>query len=209
MLTAAARLFAAKGVDAVRLDEVADAADVARGTLFNHFVSKGALVAAIMRPVLEEAATAAAALTAKPARAGVEGMVRLHHELWQEHRDALRVAHQMQGSAALQSLADVHQRYIGSVMRVFGKAARARLLRARSPEVAALALWKVATPLLELFCAEPGDGDEAFFASVSALLLRPPGEASGHRRMRVAVRTTDRGTTRRRSGAGGARAPRR
>ena len=52
MLEAAERLFAARGLHAVTMADVAEAAGVARATVFNHFGSKHALVDAITAQVL-------------------------------------------------------------------------------------------------------------------------------------------------------------
>lgn len=48
ILTAAEALFAARGVEAVSIDEIAAAADLAKGTLYNHFADKDALFTAVL-----------------------------------------------------------------------------------------------------------------------------------------------------------------
>ncbi len=48
ILSAATAMFAERGVAASGVDDLAAAADVARGTLFNYFPSKSAIVAAIL-----------------------------------------------------------------------------------------------------------------------------------------------------------------
>ncbi|ALG15018.1 TetR family transcriptional regulator [Kibdelosporangium phytohabitans] len=47
LLDAAERVFVEKGIDAARLDEITDRADVAIGTLYLHFRSKNDLLAAV------------------------------------------------------------------------------------------------------------------------------------------------------------------
>ncbi|CAM6004024.1 unnamed protein product [Sphagnum balticum] len=47
ILTAAARLFTEKGYEATSVDDVAETADVAKGTFYNYFESKEDLVAAM------------------------------------------------------------------------------------------------------------------------------------------------------------------
>ena len=48
VVAAAERLFRQRGVDAVRMDDIAAAAGVGKGTLYRGFADKGALVAAVL-----------------------------------------------------------------------------------------------------------------------------------------------------------------
>jgi len=54
--TAAMRLFLERGYDAVTIDDVCEAADVARGTFFLHFATKDALLGEYGRQALSELA---------------------------------------------------------------------------------------------------------------------------------------------------------
>ena len=47
ILSAAENLFGARGIEAVSIDEIALAADLAKGTVYNHFADKDALAAEI------------------------------------------------------------------------------------------------------------------------------------------------------------------
>jgi AcrR family transcriptional regulator len=53
LLAEAQRLFVARGVAGTSVADIAEAADVAAGTFFNHFASKDALVAALAASVFE------------------------------------------------------------------------------------------------------------------------------------------------------------
>lgn len=59
ILRAASALFIARGAGSVSMDEVAEAADVARRTLFNHFSGKDELLYEVAAPVLEQAVSLA------------------------------------------------------------------------------------------------------------------------------------------------------
>lgn len=61
------RLFEAQGFDAVTMEQVAEAADVAKGTLYNHFPVKEALIAHRFRvDIAKGMVERAAALAAQP-----------------------------------------------------------------------------------------------------------------------------------------------
>ncbi|HST40444.1 MAG TPA: TetR family transcriptional regulator [Conexibacter sp.] len=53
LLDAARTLFAAQGVDATRITEITDTADVGAGSFYNHFADKDELVAAILADLAE------------------------------------------------------------------------------------------------------------------------------------------------------------
>lgn len=70
LLRAGRELFAARSVDAVSIDDIVAAAEVAKGSFYNHFADKDALareVAAEVRRSVEALAAAVAAKVADPA----------------------------------------------------------------------------------------------------------------------------------------------
>lgn len=59
ILAAARKVFAAKGYERATLDEIAEEAEFAKGTLYNYFDSKETLFREIVREILEEMKTIA------------------------------------------------------------------------------------------------------------------------------------------------------
>lgn len=171
ILAVAAQRFADSGPDAVRLDEVADAADVARGTLYSHFRTKDQLLCAIVEPVLERAVRGAAPLARRDAREAVEGLLAVYLDLWRTHPDALRIAYKAQDLPLGAAVLALHRRFLGGVMRVLTRAERAGVLRTGDATLAAHVLRRVAVPLLELYAASP-DFERLFVESAEGLLLK-------------------------------------
>ncbi|TGD65243.1 TetR/AcrR family transcriptional regulator [Tabrizicola sp. WMC-M-20] len=66
MQEAAARLFREVGYGAARMEDIAAAADVSVGTLYNYFETKGDLLLAIVSMEVEEVLAAGAAVLADP-----------------------------------------------------------------------------------------------------------------------------------------------
>jgi TetR/AcrR family transcriptional regulator, transcriptional repressor for nem operon len=64
IIDAAEKLFRDKGVDAVGLNDLMDAAGFTRGGFYNHFESKDALVAAVIDKAMEDGAAALGAAIA-------------------------------------------------------------------------------------------------------------------------------------------------
>jgi AcrR family transcriptional regulator len=168
ILHVAGRRFAAAGVDHVRLDEIADEADVARGTLYNYFPTKESLLCALLEPVLERATRAVRGLEALGPRRGVDALLALYLELWREYPDPLRVSHivpQMPGE-----LADLHRTFLRGVLQIFERSARAGILRGGDATMAARIIARLAVPLLEVYAGHP-QADVLFIQSFHALLL--------------------------------------
>jgi AcrR family transcriptional regulator len=66
ILAAATDLFRTQGYDAVRIEDIADAAEVSVGTFYNYFQTKGDVLVAIVSLEVEEVLLAGAAVVAKP-----------------------------------------------------------------------------------------------------------------------------------------------
>ena len=64
LIDAAARLFAKKGIDNTRINEITDEADVGFGSFYNHFKSKEEIVEVVLADALASQGAALAAVTA-------------------------------------------------------------------------------------------------------------------------------------------------
>jgi AcrR family transcriptional regulator len=69
IVSAAIRLFTQKGFESTTVDEIAEAADVAKGTFFNYFPRKEAVLDALGEQVIQEMEEVTRALLAQPGTA--------------------------------------------------------------------------------------------------------------------------------------------
>ena len=93
ILEAATKVFAAKGFDAARMDDVAEAAGLAKGTLYLYFSSKEA----IYESAVEQAAATLAALTdERVAKASgfsekIAAFIAVRIAFWHQHQQLYRI----------------------------------------------------------------------------------------------------------------------
>jgi AcrR family transcriptional regulator len=83
ILRAASKLFRAQGYDAVRIEDIAAAAEVSTGTCYNYFSTKGDLLLAIVSMEVEEVADAGQSLVASPPldiAQALGGLIRLYYD---------------------------------------------------------------------------------------------------------------------------------
>ncbi len=102
ILRAAENLFGARGIEAVSIDEIALAADLAKGTVYNHFADKDALAAEIAshaRADGEARVAEANAGIADPIRRTIRGVIVFAHFAW-ERPERARAMMRLTPSAA-------------------------------------------------------------------------------------------------------------
>lgn len=83
ILDAASRLFRAQGYDAVRIEDIAAAAEVSAGTCYNYFSTKGDLLLAIVSMEVEEVVDAGHALVIDPPASTAKALgslIRLYYD---------------------------------------------------------------------------------------------------------------------------------
>lgn len=83
ILEAASTLFRAQGYDAVRIEDIAAAAEVSAGTCYNYFSTKGDLLLAIVSMEVEEVVEAGQAVVEAPHQDIAEalgGLIRLYYD---------------------------------------------------------------------------------------------------------------------------------
>lgn len=93
ILEISARRFAEVGLDRVRLEDVADEADISRATLYSHFASKEEILQEIIRPVLDELAKQMKEKKAASAPQALDNLIDIYSSMWDEHATALILAH--------------------------------------------------------------------------------------------------------------------
>lgn len=169
ILNTAASLFAAHGVDHVTLTDITDEADVSRGNLYSHFDSKEDLVHAICQPAMEYSMEQIRRLDGLPPTEAIEGILRVHAEIWRKFPGALLVTYQLKDTTTEEVVAG-HERHSHTTITVFRQAANMNLLRMES-ELAMKVVDTIGIPLLEL-AQEAPDPDAFFVESMLRLLLR-------------------------------------
>ena len=83
ILEAASSLFRAQGYDAVRIEDIAAAAEVSAGTCYNYFSTKGDLLLAIVSMEVEEVVTVGRELVEAPPHdvaSALGGLIRLYYD---------------------------------------------------------------------------------------------------------------------------------
>jgi len=93
ILAAAAKVFAGKGLDAARMDDIAKAARLAKGTLYLYFQSKDAIYQAVVQQALDTLAvqTAKHVQLEKSFAAKLAAFISVRMAYWQEHRQLYRI----------------------------------------------------------------------------------------------------------------------
>ena len=175
IVRAAARRFAEQGPDQVRIEWIADDADVARGTLYSHFPTKQSLLEAVIRPALEQELKAIRQLRRRPPLGALRGLLESYLDLWQLHGDALRVAHGPGRWTPSASVHPLHEELFGEVGALLARVHRSGILRGDDPGLATEVMARLAVPLLELCDGRPL-GAALFVDLMQALLLKcdPP-----------------------------------
>jgi AcrR family transcriptional regulator len=93
ILAAAAKVFAGKGLDAARMDDIAKAARVAKGTLYLYFQSKDAIYQAVVQQALDTLAeqTAKHVQQKESFAEKLAAFISVRIAYWQEHRQLYRI----------------------------------------------------------------------------------------------------------------------
>jgi AcrR family transcriptional regulator len=93
ILAAATKIFGNKGFEATRMEEIAKAAQIAKGTLYLYFPSKDAIYSATVRQALSELATLTEEQVQKePTYAGkLAAFIRVRVAFWDEQQSFYRV----------------------------------------------------------------------------------------------------------------------
>lgn len=167
ILAVAAQSFALHGPDAVRLEDIAERADIARNTLYTHFPSKDALVVAVVKPTLLAIEKDLRGIDAKEPWGVVRAILQVWASSWSSHRDAMRIVHAL-GANPPTPLLVTRRAIAARLNELLAGVERAGHLRG-SAEWATLLLSRLGVPLLESYSTLDPSGTT--FSECVALLL--------------------------------------
>ena len=168
ILSAAEALFGAHGVDGVSIDDIAAAADLAKGTLYNHFADKDSLAAEVMLAAREDAEARVAAANdgvAEPARRLVRGVI-VYARFALERPDRSRA-----GLRMIPNVADLNAPINRGLKRDIDLGFAAERFSGISREGAALGLIGTAHALVSRILDRPGDCAAAMTAAREAAIF--------------------------------------
>lgn len=127
ILTAAQKVFGSKGYDATRMEEIAKAARLAKGTLYRYFRSKDAVYAATVQEALDKLAEVTDAhVSQAPDFAGkLAAFISVRIAFWQEHQQLYRIILSINRQSAQRKRSIAWQREIAlNLEALFRQAAR-------------------------------------------------------------------------------------
>ena len=181
VVAAAAQMFVERGFEATRIDAIAERADVAVGTVYNHFPTKPDLLRAVMlndvEDVLERAAPLAATASGAPASAVaaltdvlVDVMERRPRQLW---RDVLGYAMIDPRASLGRAYADVLARLRAVLIVAFEALSRDRALRRHSIDAAAGVAFAIAFTQIHAYVADDAVSAADTKRSIRRLMSQP------------------------------------
>jgi len=154
VLAAAAQLFAERGVHAVSVEDILEAADISRGTYYKFFRNRNDVAAQIIRPMFERLGLALKAITSTDPWSIVDGIIAAYQQTWREAPEALVLA--TRGGPELYALfEDVHRPVRDRLRRLFRSVERHGILRAGKADYAVALLARTAVTILLVFAEDP------------------------------------------------------
>jgi AcrR family transcriptional regulator len=137
ILQSASSLFRKSGYDAVRIEEIAAAADVSVGTIYNYYANKGDLLVAIVAMEVNDVITSGEAIVEKPPSSALKAVNALmsiyieHSLVWLDKtmwRQAMGTAMQQPQSPFGYSYANLDDGLAKQMTRLIGKLQTLRII---------------------------------------------------------------------------------
>lgn len=166
------RMFSLLGFEAVKFEDIANAADVARGTLYSYFKNKETLLGEILTNVFQHALAGMEKIKKTNPRESVEQLLHLYCDLWETDPDSLRVVHRFE-EMPLETHRTLYQAVTARIEAIFEAAGQRGLLRSGDPRIAARLFERTTIPSLEVFSGLKEDFRRQFVDHLNNLLLVP------------------------------------
>lgn len=165
------RMFSLMGFEAVKFEDIASAADVARGTLYSYFKNKESLLEEILTGVFGRALQGIEKIKSSSPRDRVNELLHLYCDLWESDPEGLRVVHRFE-ETPIEIGKNLYRNLSEKIEAIFHAAGQRGLLRSGDPHIAAQLFARTTIPSLEVL-SEAEDFRDQFVEHLDSLLLVP------------------------------------
>lgn len=169
LMEVAIEKFAAKGPDAVSIDELVEAAEIARKTFYTFFASKDDLLSDIVRPVFERGIKELSALKTDSAYKTARGIADIYLTLWHEYPQALAITMKLDMKYFF-LIEDLHTKFSDALRGKLRTLERSGDLRNGNAIYSAQIVARSAILFLEVYSQDKSP-DQLFRTTIEGLLL--------------------------------------
>jgi AcrR family transcriptional regulator len=170
ILEVSAGLFVARGFENVSVEDIIDAAEIARSSFYRFFSNRDDLLTKIIRPVFEKGIADLDAIATQAPLAIMNAIFDAYLDLWRSGPNALKVSTRI-GGKHFYLFEDVHGEYRSRLMALVEQVHPSGILLNDNADYSARLIARSAVPVMEVYCSDP-DFEQLFHQTMRGFLLR-------------------------------------
>jgi AcrR family transcriptional regulator len=169
LLSAAAKVFVEKGIDATSIEHIITEAEISRGAFYTHFADKNALVKEVISQVYEFLIDAVGKIKLDSPEQVMEDIFDAYFQCWCQNADALVLSSVME-SQYFQLIKVPHNQFVEKIVAAVTFVEKSGLLRTNDARLCLALLARTITPTLRAL-HKTDDFEGLFHQSMKGLLL--------------------------------------
>jgi len=166
-----AQLFIRKGFENVSVEEIIDAAEVARSSFYRFFANREQVLTDIIQPVFEQGLEEISAIRTLDPREIMEGVFQTYLHLWQAGNNELQVSTRV-GGVHFYLFRDIHHQFREKMVQLLERVEPSGLLLNDNAELTGRLLARSAVSVMEVYGATT-NFEELFKQTMRGMLLKP------------------------------------
>ena len=177
ILDESARRFIENGFENVSVEEIIEAAEIARSSFYRFFANREEVLTSIVRPVFEQGLVELKAIDTDDPQEIMSRIFGIFVTLWQKSPDALRVSTRV-GGVHFDLFQDVHWKFRNQLAELLDAVEPSGIFLNGSAEASGRLLARTAVHVLEVYSSEP-DFEQLFYRTMTGLLLNTKNRPAG------------------------------
>jgi AcrR family transcriptional regulator len=175
VLRMGAKMFLARGIENVSVEEILADANLARSTFYSFFTSKRDLLFHILDPIFQTGVTHMQSLKGKPPTDMVYGVIDMYPMLWERFGEALflRIGHD-----EFKLIEKTHNQYVMMIGQLFSGVEAAGILRNGSSPYTQRLIARCAIDVVRVYRNDP-DFKKLYRTTMEGMLLTDDAHRSG------------------------------